>query len=59
MDIVSTKMTDTIATNVASTVSIYCHSKKVRYKTDFNILSIFSDHITIDDYYYLISLCKA
>ena len=37
MDIVSTKMTDTIATNVASTVSINCHSKKVRYKTDFYI----------------------
>ena len=30
MDIVSTKMTNTIETNVASTASINCHSKKVR-----------------------------
>ena len=35
MDIVSTKMTNTIATNVTSTTSINCHSKKVR---DCNIL---------------------
>ena len=34
MDIVSTKMTNTIATNV----SINCHSKKVRYKIDCYIL---------------------
>ena len=30
MDIASTKITNTIATNV----SINCHNKKVRYKTD-------------------------
>ena len=29
MDIVSTKKTNTIATNVTSTASINCHSKKV------------------------------
>ena len=34
MDIVSTKMTNTIATNV----SITCHNKKVRYKIDCYIL---------------------
>ena len=28
MDIVSTKKTNTIATNVANTASINCHSKK-------------------------------
>ena len=30
MDNVSTKMTNTVATNVTSTASINCHSKKVR-----------------------------
>ena len=30
MDIVSTKMISTIATNVASDTSMNCHSKKVR-----------------------------
>ena len=30
MDTVSTKQTNSIATNVTSTASIYCHSKKVR-----------------------------
>ena len=30
MDIVSTKKTNTIETNVTSTASINCHSKKVR-----------------------------
>ena len=35
MDIVSTKITNTIATNVASTASIYCHGKKLR---DYYIL---------------------
>ena len=30
MDIVSTRMTNTIATNATSTVSINCHSKKVK-----------------------------
>ena len=34
IDVVSTKMTNTIARNVTSTSSINCHSKKVRYKID-------------------------
>ena len=34
MDILSTKMTNTITTNM----SINCHSKKVRYKIDCYIL---------------------
>ena len=38
MDMVSTKMTNTIATKATSTVSINCHSKKVRYKIDCYIL---------------------
>ena len=57
MVIVSTKKTNTIATNVTSTASINCHSKKVR---DWYILHTFcfiSDHITIENYYYL-QLCK-
>ena len=36
MDIASTKITNTIATNV----SINCHNKKVRYKVDCYILHI-------------------
>ena len=35
MDVVSTKQTNTIATNVTSATSINCHSKKVK---DCNIL---------------------
>ena len=31
LDIVSTKKTNTIATNVTNTASINCHSKKVRH----------------------------
>ena len=38
MDIVSTKKTNTIATNV----SINCHTNKVRYKTDCYILNTVS-----------------
>ena len=38
MHIASTKYTNTIATNVTSTVSIMCHSKKLRYQTDCYIL---------------------
>ena len=57
MDVASTKKTSTIATNITSTGSINRHSKKVRYKTDCCILhSFISDHITIDNYYYLLSL---
>ena len=55
MDIVSTKKINTIATNVTSTASIKCYSKKVR---DYYILhSFISDCITIDNYCYLV-LCK-
>ena len=38
MHIVSTKYTNTITANVTSPVSIMCHSKKLRYKTDCYIL---------------------
>ena len=38
MDIASTKLTNTIAANATSTVSINCHSKKVRYTIDCYIL---------------------
>ena len=47
-------MTNKIATNVGNTPSINFHSKKV---TDFTC-SFISNHITIDNYYYLLSLCK-
>ena len=50
MDNVSTKKTNTIAINVTSTASINCHCKKVK---DCYIL-----HTVIDNYYYLLSLCK-
>ena len=53
IDNLSTKKTDTIGTNVTSTASINCHHKKVR-----DILLLISDHITIDNYYYFLSLCK-
>ena len=56
MDIVSTKIRDAIATNVMSTASINYHSKKVR--DCYNLHSYISDLITIDNYYYLLSLCK-
>ena len=52
MDIKSTKVTNTIATNVTKS----CLSKKV---SDCCILhSYISYHITIGNYYYLLSLCK-
>ena len=38
IDIVSTKKTNAIATNVTRIVSINCYSKKVRYNIDFCIL---------------------
>ena len=52
-DIASMKKINTVVTNVASTASMDCHSKKVR---DF-AFSFISDHITTD-YYYLLLLCK-
>ena len=55
MDILSTKMTTTIATNESIN-----YSRKVKYKFDCYILhSFISDHITINNNYYLLSLCKA
>ena len=54
MGIVSTNMTSTIAKNG----SIIFDDKKVRYEIDCYILHTLSDHITIDNYYYLLSLCK-
>ena len=41
LDIVSAKMTNTIVTIAASTVSINCHSKKVTRKIDCYILHTF------------------
>ena len=53
---IATKMANTIATNIMSTALKNCHTKKVR---DCYILhSFISDHIIIDNYYYLLSLCK-
>ena len=56
MDNLSTKKTNTIATNVTSTASINYHSKKV--KDCYFLHSFVSDHITTDNYSYLLSLCK-
>ena len=52
----ATKRTNTIATNVGSTASINSHSKKSKRLLYF-AYSLISDHITIDNYYYLL-LCK-
>ena len=56
MDNVSTKKTNTLATNVTSTASTSGHSQKVRllYFTD----NFISDYITVNNYFYLLSLCK-
>ena len=49
IDIVLTKMTNTISTNV----SIYPHSKNVRYKTDCDFLhTVFLVIITLIYYHY-------
>ena len=46
-------------TSVFTCDEIIFDKKKVRYKTDCYILhTVISDHITIDNYYYLLSLCK-
>ena len=56
MNNLSTKKRNTITTNVTSTASINCQSKKVR---EYFPYSFTSNHITIDDYYhYLLSLSK-
>ena len=59
MDNLLTKKTYTIATNVAKTASINCHSKKIQdcYILHTVLIYFFSD-FTIDNYYYLLSLCK-
>ena len=60
LDIVSTKMTNTIATNVTSTASINCHSKKLRvYYILYAILSVFILPliITIICYHYAKQKC--
>ena len=55
LNILSTKVTNTIARNVTSTASMNCHSKKVR---DCYILhTLISDPITIDNHYHLLLLC--
>ena len=55
MVIASTKITNTASTNV----SINSGDKNVRYKIDCYIFhSFISGHVSIDNYYYLPSLCK-
>ena len=53
MDIISTKMKNTVATNVSRNSD----DKKVRWLLYYGH-SFISDDITIDNYYYLLSLCK-
>ena len=55
MDFVSTNVVNTVSTKVPTNSG----SIKVRYKIDFYIShSFISDHNSIDNYYYLLSLCK-
>ena len=56
MDTIAPKKTNTMPTNAMSTSSINYHSKKERDCYTFH--SVISVHITIDNYYYLSSLCK-
>ena len=53
MDIVSTKMENTIATNV----SVNCHTEKSKRLLYF-AYSFISDPIPIDNYCYLLLLCQ-
>ena len=53
MDIVSTKMTNTIAANVTSPALVNCHSKKVRL---LYFAGIFIRHHIAFNYYYLLSI---
>ena len=56
MDIVSTKITNTIAINA----SINCHNKKVGYKIDCCILhTFFVSDITIDNCYYFAIIMRS
>ena len=57
MDSLSTKKVNTIAANVTSTASMNWHSKKSKRLLYF-AYSFISDHIAIDDYYYLMLLFK-
>ena len=57
MDNVLTKKTNSIATNVTSTASVNCHIKKSKRLLYFAQSSI-SNHITINNYYYLLLSCK-
>ena len=57
-DNLSTKKTNTIATDVTNAASINCHHKKSKTLLHF-ACSFISDHSTIDHYYYLLSSCKA
>ena len=52
----SNKRTNTIAINITSTASINYHSKKKILL--YFAHSFISDHIIINNYYYLLSLCK-
>ena len=54
MDIVSTKLANHIAINITRIASITFHNKKERNFA----YSFISDHITIDNYYYLLLLCN-
>ena len=57
MDNLSRKKKNIIATNVTSTALTNCHSKRRKRKLYFTY-SFISDHINIDNYYYVLSLCK-
>ena len=57
VDNLSRKKKNTIATNVTSTALINCHSKRSKRLLYFTY-SFISDHINIDNYYYVLSLCK-
>ena len=58
---IATKKINTIATkktNVVSTALINCHNRKVTDCYILHTVLLVINHITIDNYYYLISLCK-
>ena len=57
MNNVSTRKVNAIATNVTCTTSINCHGKESKRLLYF-ANSFISGHITIDNYYYLLSLSK-
>ena len=57
MDTIATKKTNTMPTNAMSTSSINYHCKK-RKRLLYTSHSVISVHITVDNYYYLSSLCK-